>query len=74
MSKPFKVQVIEKARALIEDERHWCHGELARDMREVPVDGFWSVSVYDEKGYFEPNAPNAYSLNNVTAKNSVCHY
>jgi hypothetical protein len=32
MSKPLKVQVIEKARALIEDELHWCCGELARDM------------------------------------------
>jgi hypothetical protein len=26
MSKTLKVQVIEKARALIEDERHWCRG------------------------------------------------
>ena len=32
MSKPLKVQVIEKARALIEDELHWWCGELARDM------------------------------------------
>ena len=32
MSKTLKVQVIEKARALIEDERHWCRGELARDV------------------------------------------
>jgi hypothetical protein len=37
MSKPLKVQVIEKARALIEDERHWCRGELARDMNALPV-------------------------------------
>ena len=36
-------------------------------MKDVPVDGFWSVSVYNEKGYFEPNAANAYTLNNVTA-------
>lgn len=34
---------------------------------EVPVDGFWSISVYNAQGYFEPNALNAYSLNNVTA-------
>jgi len=26
MSKPLKVQIIEKARALVEDERHWCRG------------------------------------------------
>jgi hypothetical protein len=31
MSKPLKVQIVEKARALIEDEKHWCRGELARD-------------------------------------------
>jgi hypothetical protein len=35
---------------------------------EVPVDGFWSVSVYNGEGYYEPNALNAYSLNSVTAK------
>jgi len=34
----------------------------------VPVDGFWSVSVYDAKGYYEPNKYGAYSLNNGTAK------
>jgi metallo-beta-lactamase class B len=37
-------------------------------LREVPVDGFWSVSVYNAKGYFEQNALDAYSLNNLTAK------
>jgi hypothetical protein len=35
---------------------------------DVPVDGFWSVSVYDAKGYYEPNKYGAYSLNNGTAK------
>lgn len=38
---------------------------------EVPVDGFWSISVYNAKGYFEPNARNAYTLNNITAKKNV---
>ena len=37
-------------------------------VRDVPVDGFWSVSVYNSEGFFEPNAQNAYSLNNLTAK------
>ena len=36
----------------------------------MPVDGFWSISVYNAKGYFEPNPYNAYSLNNLTAKRS----
>ncbi|MGH8088794.1 MAG: DUF1254 domain-containing protein, partial [Stenotrophomonas sp.] len=35
---------------------------------DVPVDGFWSVSLYNGKGYYEKNAQNAYTLNNVTAK------
>ena len=38
------------------------------NVKNVPVDGFWSISVYDAKGYFAPNAQNAYSLNNLTAK------
>jgi hypothetical protein len=37
-------------------------------VKDVPVDGFWSISVYDDKGYFAPNPQNAYSLNNMTAK------
>ena len=34
----------------------------------VPVDGFWSVSVYNAQGYYEKNPYNAYTLNNITAK------
>jgi hypothetical protein len=37
-------------------------------VKDVPVDGFWSISVYNAKGYFEKNDLNAYSLNNLTAK------
>jgi hypothetical protein len=37
-------------------------------VKDVPVDGFWSVSVYNKDGYFEKNAKNAYTVNNVTAK------
>jgi hypothetical protein len=35
-------------------------------VKDVPVDGFWSISVYNAAGYFEPNARNAYTLNNIT--------
>ena len=35
-------------------------------LADVPVDGFWSVSVYNAKGFFEPNPSNSYSINNVT--------
>ena len=37
-------------------------------LKDVPVDGFWSVSVYNAQGFFEKNDLNAYSLNNLTAK------
>lgn len=34
---------------------------------DVPVDGFWSITVYNSEGYFTANPANAYSVNNVTA-------
>jgi hypothetical protein len=37
-------------------------------VKDVPVDGFWSVSVYNANGFFEANPQNAYTVNNVTAK------
>jgi para-nitrobenzyl esterase len=37
-------------------------------VKDVPVDGFWSISIYNEEGLFERNDLNAYSLNNLTAK------
>ena len=37
-------------------------------VKDVPVDGFWSVSLYNDKGFFQKNDLNAYSLNNLTAK------
>jgi hypothetical protein len=42
-------------------------GEYKLTVRDVPVDGFWSVSVYNADGFFEPNDRNAYSVNNITA-------
>ena len=32
----------------------------------VPVDAFWSVSLYDAKGFYEKNPYDAYSINSVT--------
>ncbi len=37
-------------------------------IKDVPVDAFWSISVYNAKGYYEKNAQNAYTVNNLTAK------
>ncbi|WP_431279201.1 DUF1214 domain-containing protein [Leifsonia poae] len=42
------------------DERH----ELT--VGDVPVDGFWSISVYNAAGFFEPNESGAYTVNSVT--------
>ena len=37
-------------------------------VKDVPVAGFWSISVYNAKGYYEQNQDNTYALNNLTAK------
>jgi len=37
-------------------------------VRDVPVDGFWSISVYNAEGHFQKNAFDAYTFNNTTAK------
>jgi hypothetical protein len=40
-------------------------------IQDVPVDGFWSISVYNKEGFFEKNAQNAYTVNNVTSKHNA---
>ena len=35
---------------------------------DVPVDGFWSITVYNKDGFMEKNTLDAYSFNGVTAK------
>jgi hypothetical protein len=42
-------------------------GRYELTVRDVPVDGFWSISVYNAAGYFEPNDAGVYSVNSVTA-------
>ncbi len=37
-------------------------------VKDVPVDGFWSISVYDSDGRFAPNPQKAYTVNSITAK------
>lgn len=39
--------------------------------KDVPVDGFWSLTVYNAEGYFEKNPYGAYALNNVTAEKNA---
>lgn len=40
-------------------------------VKDVPVDGFWSITVYNKDGYMQKNELNAYSYNNVTAKKNA---
>jgi hypothetical protein len=36
--------------------------------KEVPVEGFWSITIYNAEGFMQKNSLNAYAVNNVTAK------
>lgn len=41
-------------------------GEYELTVRDVPVDAFWSISLYNADGFFEANDRDAYSVNSVT--------
>jgi hypothetical protein len=45
-------------------------GSMIHKLRvgDVPVDGFWSLTVYNSEGYLQPNQYNVYSVNSITAK------
>ena len=40
-------------------------------VKDVPVDGFWSISLYNAEGYYQRNELDAYSINNITGKKSA---
>lgn len=42
-------------------------GEYRLVVRDVPVDAFWSISLYGPDGYFHANDRDAYSVNDITA-------
>lgn len=46
-------------------------GQYELAVKNVPVDGFWSISVYNAAGYFEPNYADAYTVNNITAEKNT---
>jgi len=43
-------------------------GKYQLTARDVPVEAFWSISIYNKDGYFEENKYDSYSINSVTAK------
>jgi len=55
---------------VIEGEPPRDDGRIAYrfEFKQVPADGFWSVSVYNDRGFFEPNPGNAYSVTSIGAK------
>lgn len=42
-------------------------GEYDVHVADVPVDAFWSISMYNHEGYFEANELGAYNMNSLTA-------
>ncbi len=42
-------------------------GEYRLTAKDVPVRAFWSVSLYNDKGYFQKNPQSAYNFNSVNA-------
>ncbi len=40
-------------------------GEYQIVVKDVPVDAFWSISMYNADGYFQKNEFDAYSFNNI---------
>jgi hypothetical protein len=45
-------------------------GEYRLTVRDVPVDGFWSISIYNKDGFFEANDRGVNSINSVTSQQS----
>jgi len=41
-------------------------GAYQLTVNDVPVDAFWSISLYNKDGYFQENEHNAYSVNNIS--------
>ncbi len=42
-------------------------GRFALTLKDVPVDAFWSVTIYNRDGFLEENPYDSYSINNLTA-------
>jgi len=52
----------------INSKPNLTNGAYTITVNKVPVDGFWSISVYNKDGFFQENKYDAYSINNLTAQ------
>jgi hypothetical protein len=52
----------------INSKPNLTNGAYTLTVNNVPVDGFWSISVYNKEGFFQENQYDAYSINNLTAQ------
>ena len=43
-------------------------GDYELVFNDVPVDAFWSVSIYNARGFFEPNEKDLYTVNSITGE------
>jgi len=43
-------------------------GRYTFTLKDVPVEAFWSVTIYNRDGYLEPNPYDSYNLNSVTSQ------
>ncbi|RLP77267.1 DUF1254 domain-containing protein [Mycetocola tolaasinivorans] len=50
---------------------HLPVAEYSLTLRDVPVDAFWSVSLYNAEGYFEPIPGTLTSVNSVTGERAA---
>ena len=37
-------------------------------LHDVPVDGFWSLAIYNQAGFFEANPYDRFNINSITAR------
>ena len=47
---------------------HTCKTPYSVTVKDVPVDGFWSISVYNKDGFYTQNAEGINTMNSLTAK------
>ena len=52
----------------LKNQKKHALGDYQLRLKDVPVGGFWSISIYNDEGYFQENEYKTYSINNVIAE------